>query len=102
MVQVFLIVVGASLSLFVMMWLVVYLGQFLRPDRPIPPHRDHDLMRRVLMKAGKSSTVHFSDIRMLEKDRVLVGVSEQDYSYYDGFSSGWPESWEEDLLKRRN
>lgn len=102
MVQIFLIVVGASLALFVLMWLVVYLGQFIKADRPIPPHRDQDLMRRVLMKVGKPSPVYFSDIRMLEKERILVGVEELEYSYQDGYSSGMPERWEDDLMLRRN
>jgi len=102
MVQIFLIVIGASLGLFVTTWLIVYVGQFIQPDRPLSPQHDLDLMRRVSMKVGKPSPVLFSDIRMLEKERILVGAEVQEYSYQEGFSSGWPDRWVDDVIQRRN
>lgn len=102
MLNVFLIVVGGSIGFFVLMWCIVYALQFFRPDGPMPLHKDADLVRRIQLKAGKEMRVQFTDIRSLEKSRVLIGPEEEDYMFADGLSTGWPEGWMDDLHRRRN
>jgi hypothetical protein len=102
MLQLFFIVIGASIGIFFLMWLLVYAVQFIRPDRPKLPQDDIDLIRRVRMKAGRPTKVWFSDIRSLERDRVLVGEQDDEYTFMEGASNGWPEIWTEDIYRRRN
>ncbi len=102
MLQMFFIVVGASIGGFVLIWALVYALQFIRPDSSLAAYKDANLVRRVQMKAGKRTVVQFRDIRNLERDRVLVGDQEYDYVYHEGNSTGMPEVWLDDLLKRHN
>ncbi|MDA1027643.1 MAG: hypothetical protein O3B41_01135 [Bacteroidetes bacterium] len=102
MLQVFLVVIGASIGVFVMLWVIVYVLQFIRPDTPIAAHRDAQLIRRIQMKAGKKTAVQFSDIRYLERDQVPVGDYESQYHYLDGSSAGFPDAWIDDLYHRTN
>ena len=102
MLQVFLMVVGGSIGMLVLMWTIVYIIQFFRPDGPLPLHRDPDLVRRIQLKAGMESRVRFSDIRSLEKRRVIIGLEDDDYHFEEGYSSGWPDTWVEDVYRRRN
>ena len=102
MLQTFFIVIGASASLLLMFWILAITLQYFYPDTPIPRGRDADLKRRLRMKAGGSTNVHFEDIRTLERDRVLSDGSDEPYRYDEGMSTGWPESWWDDLDSRKN
>ncbi len=102
MLQIFLVVIGASIAVFFLQWVIVYALQFIRPDSPLPAHKDPHLVRRLQMKAGKRTSVRFSDIRYLERDRVPVGDYGFEYSYLEGDSTGFPDAWNDDLFIRKN
>ena len=102
MLQTFFIVIGASAALFLVFWMLAVLIQFFHPDAPVPQGKDLDLIRRVRMKAGRATHVYFEDIRTLERDRVLSDGTEESYKYDEGVSTGWPESWWDNLDARRN
>ena len=102
MLQIFLAVLGGSIGMLVLMWTIVYAIQYVRPDGPLPLHKDPELVRRIQLKAGMKSKVRFSDIRNLERSRVLFGQDDDDYQFIEGSSTGWPEAWVEDLYRRRN
>lgn len=102
MLQVFLVVIGAFIGVFVMLWAIVYALQFIRPNTSIVSTRDAHLNRRVQWEAARETAVRFADIRYLERDQVRVGGDESQYHYIEGSSAGLPEAWIDDLYHRAN
>ena len=102
MLKTFFIVIGATAALFLIFWILAIVIQYFHPDTPISQGKDADRIRRIRMKAGGPTKVYLEDIRTSERERVLSDGSEEPYRYDDGMSTGWPESWWEDLDSRKN
>lgn len=102
MLQIFLVVIGAFIGVFVMLWAIVYALQFMRAQPPAAAHRNTHSIRRIQMKAGKETALRFADIRYLERDQVQVGGDESQYHYLDGSSAGLPDAWIDDIYHRTN
>jgi len=95
-------IVGLPIVFTMLVWVVVTAWRVLSPDEGRPIDRDPHLKRLRKIRSGGTLEVHFEDIRLLERERAEPVPPQLGYRFDDGYSTGLPPEWLEDLSERRN
>ncbi|NNF02875.1 MAG: hypothetical protein HKN17_00305 [Rhodothermales bacterium] len=95
-------VVGIPIVFTMLVWVLVTAWRVLHPDEGRPIDKDPRVHRLRRIRAGREMEVYFEDIRMLERERVETVPPRLGYRFDDGYSTGLPPEWIENLNERRN
>lgn len=95
-----LVVAAVPVAVFVAVWSAVTIFRILYPERPLPLGRDGAAERRAARSRGEAVGVGFREIR--EDMRTHARELARPYHHAGGCSHGIPESWIEDVHRRRN
>lgn len=95
-------VVGIPIVFTMLVWVVVTAWRVLNPDEGRPIDRDPMIRRLHRIRSGSAVEVRFEDIRLLERERNETVPPSTGYRFDDGYSTGFPPEWLEDLSERRN
>ncbi len=86
---------------FMLTWAAVTAYRLLFPEEAPPPQKDPVVIRKVAAARGEYVPVGAREIR--EDQRLYLSEHPPaSYIYAYGESEGFPEKWDEDLLRRRN
>lgn len=95
-------VVGIPIVFTMLVWVFVTAWRVLHPDEGRPIDQDPHLRRLRRIRSGKALEVYFEDIRLLERERGETVPPQLGYRFDEGYSTGLPPEWLEELSERRN
>lgn len=95
-----LVVAAVPVAVLMAVWSAVTLYRILHPERPLPLGRDGAAERLAARARGEAVDVGFREIR--DDMRTHVRELARPYHHAGGCSHGIPESWIEDVYRRRN
>lgn len=97
----FLVLVGPIL-VFLIIWVGATVYRLYYPEHPLPFEGDPVVKRQRAASKGKSVPVGVREIRADQRrERRQEDVTVYNYAW-GGSDEGVPESWKEDLWRRRN
>lgn len=95
------LIVAVPVFFFMLTWAIVTACRLLFPEQPLPPERDPVVIRKHAASEGVSVPVGVREIREDQRHQRQT-VPPTPYIYAYGSSDGFPDSWQEDLWRRRN
>lgn len=95
-----LVIAAVPVAVLMAVWTAVTMYRILYPERPLPLGRDAAAARRAARSRGEAVDVGFREIR----DDMRTHARELAWPYHHagGGSHRIPESWIEDVYRRRN
>lgn len=96
------VVVGIPIVFTMLVWVLVTAWRVLNHDDGRPIDKDPRLRRLQKIRSGNALEVHFEDIRFLERERAETVPPRLGYRFDEGYSTGLPPEWLEELSERRN